>query len=107
MKDVILIVMKYWNNKKSVKRKFNEKNELIGCSFKDIDYGNLLLDEELIAIMKANEDTSELNFRHGCKGDRFKVKEDTKIVTKDFFFVGLDTRVEFTDVDAFFVAPTK
>ena len=96
---VIDIIVGYWNNKKSVRRSYDDKGQVIGLSFKDIDYGNLLLDEDLKQIMLDNESSGELNFRHGTKGSTFKKDKETFIIKKDFFYVGLDTRQEFTGSD--------
>ena len=104
MKNVALIVKKYWLNTKSVRRSFDDKGAVIGLSFKDIEYGSLLLDEDLKAIMLANESTSELNFRHGTKGSTFKKDKETFIIKKDFFYVGLDSRASYDDVDDLFIA---
>ena len=101
MKNVVDVILKYWNNKKSVRRTFDDKGQVIGLSFKDISYDALLMDSDLVSIMEENPD--ELNFRHGRANSSFRTKEgDVKLIKKDFFYVGLDTRTSFEDADALF-----
>ena len=59
MKNVVNIILGYWLNKKSVRRSFDDKGEVIGLSFKDINYDSLIMDSDLVTLMQDNPD--ELN----------------------------------------------
>ena len=98
MKKVLSIIFKYWHKqRKDVRVKRNVAGEVTGYSFKSIDYPSLLADTELVEAMKENEVTQALNINHGRKGDRFRSKEGKMLdVNADFFYVGIDSRVEFT-----------
>ena len=101
MKNVVNIILGYWLNKKSVRRSFDDKGEVIGLSFKDINYDALIMDSDLVTLMQDNPD--ELNFRHGRAGTTFKDKEGVvKVIKKDFFYVGLDQRASYEDTDSLF-----
>ena len=101
MKNVVNIIVNYWLNKKSVRRSFDDKGEVIGLSFKDINYDALFMDCDLVTLMQDNPD--ELNFRHGRAGTTFKDKEGVvKVIKKDFFYVGLDQRTSYDDTDSLF-----
>ena len=101
MKNVVNIILGYWLNKKSVRRSFDDKGEVIGLSFKDINYAAHIMDSELVTLMQDNPD--ELNFRHGRAGTTFKDKEGVvKGIKKDFFYVGLDQRTSYDDTDSLF-----
>ena len=100
MKKLLGLVFKYVVDGKQIVIKRNDKNTITGYSFRSINYDALLQDTEILAELKANEESGELNIRHGKKGSQF-VDKDGKVnnIYRDFFYVGYDTRTSYASAD--------
>ena len=112
MKYVYLVcerVMSFWLNNKSLKKSF-KNGKVIGVTFRDIDYGKLIADEEFQTYLKDAE-ANGVSIKHRGAGDRYKVWDEdaktmvTKIVQADYVYVGLDMRATYDSVDDMFTAP--
>ena len=74
MKYVYLVcerVMSFWLNNKSLKKSF-KNGKVIGVTFRDIDYGKLIADEEFQTYLKDAE-ANGVSIKHRGAGDRYKV----------------------------------
>ena len=100
MKAILDIIFKYVVDGKQVYVKRDDKtNKVSGFSFRSLDLDGLLADSDMLQVMADNEDKREFNFRHGKKGSNWVDKKDNNKVYpihRDFFYVGLDTRTEYT-----------
>jgi hypothetical protein len=99
MKAILDIIFKYVVDGKQIVKKRDDNNKVTGYSFRSLDLDSLLVDEGLVSAMKANEDKRELNFRYGKKGSNWvDTKDNNKVhpIHRDFFYVGYDTRTEYT-----------
>ena len=69
MMNMMTLVMKYWDNKKSLKKTFKD-GRVIGATFRDIRYAELLADDEFKAYLDSAEQNG-ISVNHRKAGDRF------------------------------------
>ena len=106
MLEMVGIVMGFWKNNKSLKRTFKD-GKVIGATFKDIRYKELLADETFKSMIDGAEKKG-ISVKHGKAGDRFKVwdKELNRLVTKevqaDFIYIGEDARTSYEKAEDIF-----
>ena len=100
MKDILTIIFKYVIDGKQIVIKRNDDNKITGYSFKSINYDKLMQDTELVSIIEANKVDAKFNIRHNRQGntwlDANKVEQP---VYRSFFYVGMDTRVDYTSAE--------
>lgn len=106
MMNMMTLVMKYWDNKKSLKKTFKD-GRVIGATFRDIRYAELLADDEFKAYLDSAEQNG-ISVNHRKAGDRFKVwdKELSRLVTKevqaDYIYIGEDVRTSYDKAEDIF-----
>ena len=97
MKAILDIIFKYVVDGKQVVVKRNADNKVTGYSFRSLDLDGLLADSDMLQAIADNQESSKFNIRYGKKGTNW-VDKDNKVqpINRDFFYVGLDTRTEYT-----------
>ena len=97
MKAILDIIFKYVVDGKQVVVKRNADNKVTGYSFRSLDLDGLLADSDMLQAIADNQESSKFNMRYGKKGTNW-VDKDKKVqpINRDFFYVGLDTRTEYT-----------
>tara|TARA_R100000315_G_C5182700_1_gene106041 strand:+ start:232 stop:564 length:333 start_codon:yes stop_codon:yes gene_type:complete len=99
MLEMISVVMGYWDNNKSLKKTFKD-GKVIGATFRDIRYDELMSDETFQTMLESAE-ANGISVNHRKQGDRFKVwdKELNRLVTKevqaDYIYIGEDVRTSY------------
>lgn len=106
MLEMVNVVMSYWTNNKSLKKTFKD-GKVIGATFRDIQYDDLIADENFQTMLKSAE-ANGISVNHRKKGDRFKVwdKELNRLVTKevqaDYIYIGEDVRTSYEKAEDIF-----